>query len=126
MSHDFANESSTGPVGQTRWDEERHLEIRSLPLRSTSQLLERREDAKGKLASRANRVAREQSSEVDDFERVSHVRDIALKPRGEFFTFEKIGSHRKVLREVRIDAAEIEIEMIDHRLTVFCRILLGS
>ena len=78
------------------------------------------------MASRANRVAGEQSSEVDEFERVAHVCDIALKPRGEFFTLEEIGSHRKVLREVRADAAAIEIEVIDHRLTVFCRILLRS
>ena len=78
------------------------------------------------MASRANRVAREQSSEVDEFERIAHVCDIALKPRGEFFTLEKIGSHGKVLREVRIDAAAIEIEVIDHRLAVFCRISAGT
>ena len=90
------------------------------------QSLECREDAKGKLAPRANRVAREQSSKVDKFERVANVCDIALKPRGELLTLEEIGPHRKVLREVRADAVTIEIQVIDHHLAIFCRILLGS
>jgi hypothetical protein len=88
--------------------------------------LECSEDAKGILASGPNRVAREQPSKVDEFQRVAYVCDIALKPRGEFFTLEQIGSHRKVLCEVRADAVAIEIEVIDHHLAVFCRILLGS
>ena len=87
------------------------------------QCLKSREDAKGKLASRANRVAREQSSKVDKFERVANVRDIALKPRGEFFTLEEIGPHRKVLREVRADTVTVEIQVIDHHLAIFCCIL---
>ena len=51
--------------------------------------LESRKDAKGKSASRANRVAGKQSSEVDKFERVAYVCDIALKPGSEFFTLEE-------------------------------------
>ena len=60
-----------------------------------AQLLECRYHAKGILAARANRVAGEQSSEVDEFERVTHVCDIALKPHRAFFTLENIGSHAK-------------------------------
>src|SRR5271154_3587454 len=89
-------------------------------------LLERRYKAKGILTCRANRVAGEQSSEVDEFERITDVRDIALKPHVEFFALVHISPHRKILREVRANAVAIEIEVIDHHLAVFCRILLGS
>jgi hypothetical protein len=78
------------------------------------------------LAPRANRIPRKQPSKVDQLERIPHVRDISLKPRGEFLTLENVGSDGKVLREVRIDAAAIEIEVIDHRLAVFCRISAGT
>src|SRR5271168_4773448 len=89
-------------------------------------LLERRYKAKGILTCRTNRVAGEQSSEVDEFERIANVRDIGLKPHVEFFALVNIGSHRKILREVRADAVAIEIEVADYHFAVFCRILLGS
>jgi len=67
-----------------------------------------------------------QSSEVDHFERVAQVRDIALKAYRAFFPLVEIDAHRSILREVRIDAAEIEVEVISHHLTVFRGILLGG
>ena len=89
-------------------------------------LLECRYQAKGVLPRRAEGVAGEQSSEVDHFKRVAEVRNIALKAYRAFFPLEDIDAQRSILREVRADAAEIKVEVINHHLAVFRGILLSG
>src|ERR1700677_1129777 len=72
--------------------------------------LECRYKAKGILTCRSNRVAREQSSEVDQFERVASVCHVGLKMHPEFFPLVEIGPERSVLGEVRADAITSEIK----------------
>jgi len=78
------------------------------------------------LTCRSNGVTGEQTAEVDKFERVTHVRDIALKLHSAISPLVDIGLHRSILREVGIDAVTSEIEVIDHYLTVRRGILLRS
>jgi len=78
------------------------------------------------LARGAEGVAGEQSSEVDDFECVAEVLGVGLESQRAFFVLVEICAHRNILREIRIDATEIEVEVINHHLTVFRRVLLRS
>jgi hypothetical protein len=104
----------------------RESSMRGSRLERGTRLLERGHQAEGVLARWAERVSGKQPTEVDDFERVAQVCDVALKADRAFFMVVEIDTDRSILREVRIDAAELEVEVIHHYLTVFRGILLRS
>jgi hypothetical protein len=77
-------------------------------------------------AARAECVAGEQASEVDYFERITQVRSVGLQAHRTLFPLVKIGTHRSILREIRMDVVANEIEVINHYLPVLEGILLGG
>ena len=70
-------------------------------------------------ARRTDGVTGKESPEIDYFECVAQVLDVGLQVYRVFFVLVEIDAHRSIFREVRIDAAELKIEAINHRLTVF-------
>jgi hypothetical protein len=76
-------------------------------------VLECRYQAKGVLPRLTNCVAREQSSEIDQFKCVTQVCDVGLEAYRAFFMLVEVDAHRSILREVRIDAVAIKIEVIN-------------
>jgi hypothetical protein len=54
---------------------------------------------------------------VDYFERIAQVRSVGLQAHRTLFPLVEIGAHRRILREIRMDAVANEIEVINHYLT---------
>ena len=121
----FLHRSCTAKTCHTICNYNNQIEKLYPPLRMT-RLLEGRYQAEGVLARGAECVAGEQASEIDNFEGVAQVRNVTLKAYRAFFVLVEICAHRNILREIRIDATEIEVEVINHHLTIFRRVLLRS
>src|ERR1700733_14956443 len=111
-----------------RWPPPRSMSARCSILRATKPrpCLECCYKPEGELPRGAKCVAGKQSSEVDDFKRIADVRDVGLEAYRAFFVLVEIDAHRSILREVRIDAAEIKVEVVNHHLAVLRGILLRS
>src|SRR5882724_10220801 len=74
--------------------------------------------AQGIATRRANGIAGEEASKVDNVEAIVQVGDVSLKAHFEFFSFPDVGTDGSVDGKQRLDAANIKVDAVDYFLTI--------